>query len=52
VIEGKYNEVMAVVEKVKNICFNAGANDLLINLKLQVRKDQHVTIIEKTGKYD
>lgn len=51
VIEGDYNTVMDVVRKVQEICFAAGADELLVNIKIQIRKNEDVTIEEKVGKY-
>ena len=51
VMEGGYEEILAVVKKAQTACFEAGAEELLINIKMQVRKDGSVTIEEKTGKY-
>lgn len=51
VMEGKYDELMEVVKKVQEKCFNAGADELIINLKLQVRNKSDVTIDEKMEKY-
>lgn len=51
VIEGKYEEVMKVVKEAQLACFDAGAEELLVNIKMQIRKDGHVSIEEKTGKY-
>jgi uncharacterized protein YqgV (UPF0045/DUF77 family) len=51
VVEGPYNVVMDLIEKINSRCFSAGADELLVNIKLQVRKDGNVSIDEKTGKY-
>jgi len=51
VIEGDYDAVMKVVKKAQEACFVYGADELLVNIKIQVRKDTDVTIEEKTGKY-
>jgi len=51
VMEGGYEEILAVVKKAQKACFEAGAEELLVNIKMQVRKDGSVTIEEKTGKY-
>ena len=51
VMEGGYEEILAVVKKAQTACFVAGAEELLVNIKMQVRKDGSVTIEEKTGKY-
>jgi uncharacterized protein YqgV (UPF0045/DUF77 family) len=51
VIEGDYDQVISLIGKVKDRCFAAGAEDLLINIKIQARKSGKVTIEEKMGKY-
>ncbi len=51
VIEGGYEEILKVVKDAQSACFAAGAEELLINIKMQVRKDGDVSIDEKTGKY-
>ncbi|MBC9915461.1 thiamine-binding protein [Chitinophaga sp. G-6-1-13] len=52
VMEGTYDELMEVVRKTQEVCFKAGASQLLVYIKMQIKKDQDVTIEEKTGKYD
>lgn len=51
VIEGRYEEILKVVRNAQSACFDAGADELLVNIKMQVRKDGDVSIEEKTGKY-
>lgn len=51
VIEGPYDEIMQVVEKVQEKCFSNGADELLVNIKIQNRKQGNVTIEEKMKKY-
>jgi uncharacterized protein YqgV (UPF0045/DUF77 family) len=51
VMEGGYEEILQVVKKAQVACFAAGAEELLVNIKMQVRKDGDVSIEEKTGKY-
>jgi len=51
VIEGGYDEILKVVKEAQAACFKAGAEELLVNIKMQVRKDGDVSIEEKTGKY-
>ncbi len=51
VLEGPYNEIMKVVEEVQQACFNTGAEELIVNIKIQNRKDSKVTIEEKMKKY-
>jgi uncharacterized protein (TIGR00106 family) len=52
VIEGDYATVMKVVEQAQQACFDSGADDLLVYIKIQRRKDADVFIEDKTGKYD
>lgn len=50
-IEGPYDEIMKLIEKVQDTCFNNGAEELLVYIKIQNRKDGQVTIDEKMQKY-
>lgn len=52
VIEGSYSEVMEVIEKVQAVCFDAGAIDLICNLKIQSSSTKEVRIEDKIEKYD
>jgi len=52
VIEGPYQEIMDVVEKIQTTCFEKGGDELLVYLKIQNRKDGKVTIENKMEKYD
>ena len=51
VIEWPYNEIMELIEKVQTVCFVKGADELLVYVKIQNRKDSKVTIEEKMKKY-
>lgn len=51
VVEGTYEEVMNIVEDIKHSCLLAGADDLIINLKLHARKDADALIDDKLEKY-
>ena len=51
VIEGEYDKVLEVVRQAQEACFKAGAEELLVNIKMQIRKGGDVGIEEKTGKY-
>ncbi len=51
VIEGRYEEIYKVIKDAQLACFKAGADELLVNIKMQIRKDGDVSIEEKTGKY-
>jgi len=52
VIEGPYNEIMQVVQEVQEKCFDYGADELLVYIKIQTKKDSKVTINDKMAKYD
>jgi uncharacterized protein YqgV (UPF0045/DUF77 family) len=51
VIEGEYDQVLEIVRKAQDACFEAGAEELLVNIKMQIRRGEDVGIEEKTGKY-
>ncbi len=51
VVEGPYDQVMKLVDDIQQVCFDSGAEELLINMKLQRRNGKDVFIDEKTGKY-
>jgi uncharacterized protein YqgV (UPF0045/DUF77 family) len=44
VVEGTFLEIMEIVEKIRDISFQAGADDIIINLKLQFGKDKNILI--------
>lgn len=51
VIEGKYDQVMAIAKKAQEICLKEGAEELIVNIKLHIRKDGDITWMEKMEKY-
>jgi len=51
VIQGKYDEIMPVIKKAQEVCIEAGANELIVNIKLHIRKDSDITWSEKMDKY-
>lgn len=51
VVEGAYPEVMALLEKIQTDCAAAGAEELIINMKLQRNFTRSVAITDKIGKY-
>lgn len=52
VMEGPYEKLISVIDAAQQACFNAGAEEVLVNIKIQRRRNNDVTIEEKTGKYD
>jgi len=51
-MEGPYDQLMDIARRAQEACFKAGANQLLVYIKMQIRKDEDVTMEEKVGKYD
>lgn len=51
VIEGPYVEVMQLLNRIQEACYEAGADSLLINMKLHTSKSRDMAIDDKIGKY-
>ena len=51
VMQGDYRELMTIVEKAQEACFDAGADELVVTLKVHARKNGDVTWEEKLDKY-
>lgn len=51
VIEGYYDEVMEVVKKVQEVCFEKGANKMLVYIKIQHNTLNDVSIEGKMENY-
>ena len=51
VMEGPYDLLMDIVNKVHDQCFKDGADEVLINIKIQSHRDSDVLIDEKISKY-
>jgi uncharacterized protein YqgV (UPF0045/DUF77 family) len=51
VIEGPYRQIMNLLDEIQTTCFNAGADSLLINMKLHTSKTKDMAIDDKIGKY-
>lgn len=51
VIEGPYDEVMRTVKLAQQACLDAGAEEIVVTIKLHVRKHADVTFGEKLDKY-
>lgn len=52
VMEGPYDQLMDIVKRTQEVCFKAGAGQLLVYIKIQNNAAGPVTIEDKTGKYD
>ncbi len=51
VIEGPYRQIMNLLDEIQIVCFEAGADSLLINMKLHTSKTKDMSIDDKIGKY-
>ena len=51
VIEGPYDDAMRAAQEAQQACLDAGAEELVVNIKLHVRKNADVTFGEKLDKY-
>lgn len=52
VMEGPYDQLMQVVKDVQEVCYEAGASQVLCYVKIQSRAQSDVSIVDKMGKYD
>lgn len=51
VMEGPQEKLMAIAKEAQDAVLAAGADEVLVYYRLQVRKDSDVTMQEKTGKF-
>ena len=52
VIEGYYDEVMAVVKEVQETCYEAGAEMCVVNIRIHSAKDEDIYIEDKLKKFE
>lgn len=52
VIEGEFDEIMALVKKIHEKLYEQGAESMLAYLKIQSNKNIDITIKDKIAKYD
>jgi len=52
VVEGPYEEVISLIERVQNACYADGADSMLVYVKIQSNAEGKVTIGDKMDKYD
>jgi uncharacterized protein YqgV (UPF0045/DUF77 family) len=50
-IEGPYDEIMQLIKKIHDACYEAGAEELLCNIKIHSKSGAKATIEEKMHKY-
>ena len=51
VIEGDYNDIMKLLRTIHEACYNAGAIEIICNMKIHSKNDADATIDEKMHKY-
>lgn len=51
VVEGQYDEVMKLVKEIHLAVYEAGAEEMITNIKIQTRSNQDVFIDDKMNKY-
>ena len=51
VMEGPYEELMSIIKKMQDTCFNAGAPELIMNLKIHMASEYDVRIEDKMVNY-
>ena len=52
VLEGRYDEVMKVIDDVNEYLFKKGCQEWISNLQIQIRSNGDITSLEKTGKFN
>jgi uncharacterized protein YqgV (UPF0045/DUF77 family) len=52
VVEGDYEEIMLLLKKISEKCLHEGADEVLLNLKIQIGRDYDIKISDKMHKYD
>jgi uncharacterized protein (TIGR00106 family) len=51
VMQGDYDELMQVAKQAQQACLDAGADEVVVTMKVHARKDGDVTWEEKLDKY-
>jgi len=51
VMEGTQDELMEIAKEAQQAVLDAGADEVLVYYRMQIRKDMDVSIEDKTGKY-
>lgn len=52
VMEGPYEKLLSIVEDAQQACFKAGAEEVIVFMKIQRRPNADVFLEEKIGKYE
>ena len=52
VMEGEYDELLAIVKKMQQVCYEAGAIQVITNIKIQNAFDIDLNFEDKLKKYE
>ena len=52
IIEGTYEEVLAVATAAKEAALSVGASELILNIQVHLKKEKDVSFEDKTAKFD
>jgi uncharacterized protein YqgV (UPF0045/DUF77 family) len=52
VMEGTQNELMAIAKDAQQAVLDAGADEVLVYYRMQIKKNEDVSIEDKTAKYN
>jgi uncharacterized protein YqgV (UPF0045/DUF77 family) len=52
VIQGDYDTIMRVVKEAQQVCLDAGADELVVTMKVHAKRGGDVSWDEKLGKYE
>ncbi|MEJ2005157.1 MAG: thiamine-binding protein [Cyclobacteriaceae bacterium] len=52
VVQGPYDEVMQLFKKAQEKCFAAGADELVVQIRLHLDRRKDIDFRDKTGKYE
>lgn len=51
IIQGPYEQVMEVFRKAQETCLSAGADELVVHIRLHIKKQGDINFSDKTAKF-
>ena len=51
VVEGKYDDVMKLINDINEYLYSKGCNEWITNVQIQIRSNGDITTYEKTSKF-
>jgi uncharacterized protein (TIGR00106 family) len=52
VMQGEYNQLLAIAQKAQEACLEAGADEVVVTMKVHAKRDGDVTWEGKLAKYE